>query len=69
MTELSIGRTITLRYCTACERFSSGFARTRCGQDGTKNMRAECPTQLVDVCVIGLPGNRPTYTRERQVSA
>jgi hypothetical protein len=64
MTPLSIGRTITLRYCTRCERFASGFARTRCGDDGTKNMRAECPTELVDVTVVGLPGSRPDYKRQ-----
>lgn len=59
MSKLTIGRTLTLRYCTACSRFASGFAATRCGNDARHNMSASCPTELVDVCVVGLPGSRP----------
>jgi hypothetical protein len=67
MSKLSIGRTITLRYCTACDRFASGYAQARCGADLRHNMSAGCPTELVDVTVVGLPDNRPSYEK-RQVA-
>jgi hypothetical protein len=59
MNELSIGRTLALRHCKRCGAFATGFAKARCGRDLRHNMSAGCPTELVDVCVVGLPGSRP----------
>jgi hypothetical protein len=64
--DLRIGRTITLRHCTRCGAFATGFAKARCGADLRHNMSAGCPTELVDMTVVGLPDNRPRYGRQEQ---
>jgi hypothetical protein len=37
---------LTVRVCD-CGQIAAGWAKARCGRDGRRNMRAQCPTRIM----------------------